>query len=574
MLNEFVFNKTTRIGSITYVDTTEVIIEIENEALIPQIVIGNVVSIDTTRKHVKIVGIIEKVIRKYAKVNEEDEEEECSFKDIIKVYLIGTFKSAYRLHRNIFNRGIEIFPQLESGCHIINKENLEFFMNSLSKNKEIGLELGNFSIDKSAKAILDGDKFFQRHAAILGSTGSGKSWCVAKILEKASLLKYSNLIVLDIHGEYNSLCTEKNSIADTYKIAGPGDLNSDDKKILFLPSWILNKEELLSMVLDRSDLNAPNQNSRFIYHVRNLKEKTIEDKEDIKESFTVDSPIPFDFNELIELLIKDDTEKIGETDTKKGKNGDFTGKLTRFISRLKTKMEDKRYGFMFQPHEKCKEYEWIYELLEKLMISDGQKKGIKIIDFSEVPSDILPIVTGIIARIIFDLQLWMDDTKRTPLTLVCDEAHLYLPKKDETNSIEKKSLFNFERIAKEGRKYGISLLVISQRPSEVNTTILSQCGNFIVLRLTNDIDKNTVKNLLPDGLKIVIEQLPFLDIGEAIIIGDAILLPSRIKLEEPLIKPNSNTRKFWSDWNTLTSNEEKIKEAIERIRGQNKTIRI
>lgn len=572
MLNEFQFDKTTRVGSITYVDTTEVVIEIENEALIPQIVIGNVVSIDTTRKHVKIIGIIEKVIRKYAKDSEEDGEREYLFKDIIKVYLIGTFKSAYRLHRNVFSRGIEIFPQLESGCHIINRENLEFFMNSLSRSGKTGLELGNFSIDKSAKAILDGDKFFQRHAAILGSTGSGKSWCVAKILEKASLLKYSNLIVLDIHGEYNSLCKDENSIAEIYKVAGPGDLNSDDEKILFLPSWLLNKEELLSMILDRSDLNAPNQNSRFIHHIRKLKEKTIEGKPYIKESFTVDSPIPFDFNELIQLLERDDTEKV--PGTTKEKNGEFNGKLTRFISRLRTKVEDKRYGFMFQPHEKCRTYEWMYELLEKLMISNDEKKGIKIIDFSEVPSDILPIVTGIIARIIFDIQLWMDDTKRTPITLVCDEAHLYLPKKDETDSVEKKSLFNFERIAKEGRKYGVSLLVISQRPSEVSTTILSQCGNFIVLRLTNDLDKGTVKNLLPDGLKVIIEQLPFLDIGEAIIIGDAILLPSRIRLEEPLIKPNSNTRKFWNDWNTLISDKEKIIEAIERIRGQNKTIQI
>ncbi|MGL5963739.1 MAG: ATP-binding protein, partial [Fusobacteriaceae bacterium] len=505
-----------------YVDTAQVNIEIRNENIIPEIVVGHLVSIDTSKKHVKIIGLIEKVIRKH---NEEPNDDfDCISKDLIKINLIGTFKSTYKNQRNVFKRGIESFPQIESFCHIVNRENLEFFMNILSENKKDALHIGTYSIDKTGKAVLDGNKFFQRHAAILGSTGSGKSWCVAKILEKASELKYPNIIVLDIHGEYKNLCEDADTIGRYYKIAGPADIDENKEEILFLPYWLLNKEEILAICLDTTDQNAINQSARFIHHTKELKKEKLkkENKEEILKSFTVDSPIPFDLSKLIEALKEDNERKgVGKSGPIKG---EFEEKLTRFIFRLETKYNDRRYGFMFRAPDTCQKYEWFYELIYKLIGSTGKDKGIKVIDFSEVPSDILPIITGIIARILFDIQIWMKDVDRTPFTLVCDEAHLYLPKKDTANAIEKKSLYNFERIAKEGRKYGISILVISQRPSEVSSTILSQCSNFIVLRLTNDVDKNTIRQLLPDSLKIILEQLSLLEVGEAIVVGDSILL--------------------------------------------------
>ncbi|WP_297434078.1 ATP-binding protein [uncultured Cetobacterium sp.] len=566
---KFKFDNTTKIGNIIYVDTTQVNVEIRNENIIPEIVVGHMVSIDTSKKHIKIIGLIEKVIRKH---NEESEDDfECISKDMIKINLIGTFKSTYKSQRNIFKRGIENFPQIESFCHIVNRENLEFFMNILSENKKDSLHIGTYSIDKTGKAMLDGDKFFQRHAAILGSTGSGKSWCVAKILEKVSQLKYPNIIILDIHGEYKSLCKNPDAIGKYYKIAGPGDIDEKNEETLFLPYWLLNKEEILAMCLDTTDQHAINQSARFIHHTKELKKEKLETekKEEILKSFTVDSPIPFDFNKLIEAL-KEDNERKGAGKNGNPIKGEFEDKLTRFIFRLETKYNDKRYGFMFQSPEECQNYDWFHKLIYKLIGSTKKGEGIKIIDFSEVPSDILPIITGIIARILFDIQIWMKDEDRTPFTLVCDEAHLYLPKKDSANAIEKKSLYNFERIAKEGRKYGISIVVVSQRPSEVSSTILSQCSNFIVLRLTNDMDKNTIKQLLPDSLKIILEQLSLLEIGEAIVVGDSILLPSRICLEEPRKKPNSDTKKFWKEWNEKESSEEKLKKAVEYLRGQNK----
>lgn len=231
---------------------------------------------------------------------------------------------------------------------------------------------------------------------------------------------------------------------------------------------------------------------------------------------------------------------------------------------------DKRYGFLFQPNINALDYGWLSNLLCKMIGADDERKGIKIIDFSEVPFDVLPIVTGIISRLLFDVQVWMNEEKRTPFAILCDEAHLYLPIQEDADSVQKQALGNFERIAKEGRKYGISLVVISQRPSDVSKTILSQCNNFLVLRLSNDRDKSVIRNLLPDALKGILDQLPLLDVGEAIAVGDAILLPSRIRLKTPQLKPISATKNFWIEWENKKADNAAIIQAVENMRCQTK----
>ncbi|MES9929800.1 MAG: ATP-binding protein, partial [Candidatus Thiodiazotropha sp. 6PDIVS] len=200
--------------------------------------------------------------------------------------------------------------------------------------------------------------------------------------------------------------------------------------------------------------------------------------------------------------------------------------------------------------------------------SDADNKGIKIIDFSEVPSDVLPVVTGTFARLLYDLQFWLEPEKRSPFALVCDEAHIYLPVKNDADAVEKQALATFERIAKEGRKYGVSLVVVSQRPSDVSRTILSQCNNFLVLRLTNDADQNVVRKLMPDSMVGLTDMLPLLDTGEALLLGDAILLPTRIKLDKPTLEPASGTLNFWSNWSDKSSDNEAIRLAVETLRRQ------
>jgi len=582
------FDPPSKLGKIASVDTSRVLIAVENAALLPRAAVGSLVAIQGTTAQEFLIGMTERVTRQLREQTAIPDpmapttlEVELVPDDSLRAVLLGTYRTIEGVTRNRFKRGADSFPQIDRQCFLIEGGNLQRFMGLLGKDLDESqrLELGHFAIDRSALAIANGDRFFQRHAAILGSTGSGKSYTVSLILERAYARKHANIIVFDMHGEYASLAnppaakdgTPQNPIASPFKIAGPGDLDNPPDNALFLPYWLLNREEMLSMILDRSDQNAPNQASRFTLHVRDLKEATLttESKAGIRASFTVDSPIPYRLEDLLVRLNVDNTTKgVGKNGPIKG---EWEDRLTRFISRLAAKAEDRRYGFMFKPPEAALEYDWLASQIAMLLAPGEGKYGIKVVDFSEVPSDVLPVVTGVFARLLYDVQFWMQPEKRTPFVFVCDEAHLYLPVREDADAVEKQSLYSFERIAKEGRKYGVSLLVVSQRPSDVSRTILSQCNNFLILRLTNDQDQNVVRRLMPDSLAGVLDGLPLLDTGEALLLGDAILLPARIKLKFPAIEPLSQTRNFWQEWGERAPDSVAVAAAVETLRRQSRT---
>lgn len=583
------FDATNKLGIVTSVDTSRVLIAVENAALLPRAAVGSLIAIQGTTAQEFLIGTTERVTRQLREQTAQPDpmsptslEVEVVSDDALRVVLLGTYRTIEGTVRNRFKRGADSFPQIDRECFLIEGGNLQRFMGLLGKDMDETqrLELGRFVLDQSAVAIANGDRFFQRHAAILGSTGSGKSYAVSLILERAHARQHVNIIVLDMHGEYSSLAnpparadgTAPTPIASAYKIAGPGDLDAPPENALFLPYWLLNRDEMLSMILDRSDQNAPNQSSRFTTHVRNLKEATLksEKKSDVLATFTVDSPVPYKLADLMGRLFHDDTERVPGKKEGTERDGDWNGKLTRFIARLTAKVEDRRYGFMFKPSADAIKYDWLAKQVANLLAPVDGQYGIKVVDFSEVPSDVLPVVTGVFARLLYDVQFWMDAEKRTPFVFVCDEAHLYLPVKNDANAVEKQALYSFERIAKEGRKYGVSLLVVSQRPSDVSRTILSQCNNFLILRLTNDEDQNVVRRLMPDSLAGVLDGLPLLDTGEALLLGDAILLPARIKLNFPAIEPLSQTRNFWQEWGEKAPNSAAVTAAVETLRRQSR----
>ncbi len=216
---------------------------------------------------------------------------------------------------------------------------------------------------------------------------------------------------------------------------------------------------------------------------------------------------------------------------------------------MRTKLDDKKYAFIFNEVETM-EADYLNQFATRIMGRDNAR--IKVIDLSEVPSDMLAVVIGIVTRIVYEIQFWTSPSKdevRHPLVLVCDEAHIYMPNDmSKMKAVEKRSLEIFEKIAKEGRKYGIGLLIVSQRPAELNTTIFSQCNNIVSLKVINDRDKSAVAAMLTDSLVGIVEMLPNLDVGECIVVGDAIMLPSKIILDEPDEKPKSATIDFWDRW--------------------------
>lgn len=550
-INEYL-EKAYCIGLVENVDTRKVVVGVEDESTLNALKINDIVILSGSNSDEKLIGILTKVTKKKIDVDEEEDLDENSHSsNFCVINLVGTFYNKYGASsENKFKRAINTYPEINSNVYQANEAAMQMIMNAVSSKAtdSKSLEIGHFASNRDVAAILDGNRFFQRHACIVGSTGSGKSYTVAGVLEKADKLPYANMIVFDLHGEYNEL-----SYADQIKIC-------DEPGGLHIPLWFFNYEEIHSLFVESSEGTSTNQRAAVIdYILQKKKEYIANNMRDISTHIvTADTPVPFSAKSLMEYLEEQNILEIetGETyktgDNKgqpKTKRGQYYDKLTNMITRLRTKMDDKKYGFVFNESDTT-DADYINKFSERIM---GNKQyRIKVIDLSEVPSDMLSIVIGIVTRIIYDIQFWMTPQKdevRHPLVIVCDEAHIYMSNDmSKMKAVEKKSLEIFEKIAKEGRKYGIGLLIVSQRPAELNTTILSQCNNIVSLKVTNDRDKSAVAAMLTDSLVGIVEMLPNLDVGECIVVGDAIMLPSKIILDKPQEKPKSATIDFWDRW--------------------------
>jgi len=562
------------IGKVISVDTASVIVEVEDLDKLKSTQVNHLSVIQSPKAGQHLIGLIKKITRKSILEESEAGDDKINTENLVKISLIGTLLDKHGTKDNVFKRTLETVPEIEAECFMLTGSELTNFMETIasnSTNDDVPLTLGNYTLDQNAKAFIDGDKLFQRHACIVGSTGSGKSWCVARLIEQIATLKNANSILFDIHGEYKPLKSDK---IGYLKVMGPGDLgisNPLSKGLIKLPYWLLTYEEMLSMCLDRSDNNAPNQAMLFAKQVAEKKLAYLEEKKlnEYKANFTVDSPIPYDISSVINDLKALDIEMVTGS-SGRDKQGPYHGKLTRFIQRLEAKISDRRLGFLFHVSDVDQEFDYLNKIVNILINSGSNNsgKGVKLLDFSEVPSDILPLMTGLLARLLFTVQQWTDEDKRQPISLFCDEAHLYIPQ--TSNSSQELGLKSFERIAKEGRKYGTGLVIISQRPSEVNRTVISQCNNFISLRLSNQEDQTVIKKLLPDSLGDLTELLPVLDIGEALIVGDCTLLPIRISIDEPTNKPSSATIDFWTEW-TKEDMLSGVDQSIEYLRKQSKS---
>ena len=575
----FTFDPSHELGRVRSVDTRRVEVQVDSNQVLRRARVGHLVAIELPGVIEEwLVGIIERVVK--TPVIEEqlssDYEDDDGVDDFglemegvsntVRVSLVGAVEAT--LENDLkFSRSLIQVPEIDGECFVLRDAQLRKFMSLLSNEgaTESSLEIGRYTIDINATAYLDGNKFFQRHASLLGSTGSGKSWAVATILEQAANLASANIVVFDLHGEYSQL-----SYAHHLRIPGPEELGKSDDSLLFLPFWLLNIEELQTMFIDSGEFSARNQVTAFQDAIVAEKTKNLEElkKEDVLEAFTIDSPIPFSIESLVDELRILDRQMV--PGARGERQGPFYGQFSRLIIRLESRISDKRYGFLFNAPPSAHMYESMANLMERLMDFSQKKTQIKVIDFSEVPADILPVILGLVARVIFQVQFWTDRAERQPIALVCDEAHMYLPNKEGRDLAERRAIENFEKIAKEGRKYGVALLVVSQRPSDVSPTILSQCSNIVSLRLTNGVDQTTVRRLMPESLEGLLDTLPILDIGEALVVGDSVLLPSRIRVHAPEEKPLSATINFWDEWSKVTPAPNFAK-AVENMRRQNRT---
>lgn len=570
----FNFKDEDALGKVASVDTANVIIHVENIEQLKRLQVNHLAVLQSSKVGQHLIGLITQVTRKKIidDIIDDGINDQKSEINLCRIALIGTMIDRDGERENVFRRTLESVPEIDANCFSLEGKNLTDFMKTLSNVAAEGksLQLGRYTLDEHAIAYLNGNKFFQRHAFIGGSTGSGKSWTTAKIIEQMSNLSTSNAIVFDLHGEYSPLVGKG---IRHFKVAGPADVEAKrviDDGVLYLPYWLLSYEALVSMFVERSDQNAPNQAMIMAREINQAKRGYLEEngQKDILKHFTVDSPVPFNLNTLMDRLNEINIEMV--PGARGERQGDFFGKLSRMISRLENKLSDRRLGFMFNGGNDILSFNWLETFTNAVLGSttENGKAGIKVIDFSEVPSDVLPLIVSLVARVTFSIQQWTPSDLRHPVALLCDEAHLYMPQRNMADSADDISLDIFERIAKEGRKYGVSLVVISQRPSEVNKTMLSQCSNFVSMRLTNAEDQGVIKRLLPDSLGGFSDILPTLDTGEALVVGDASLLPSRIRIDEPHNKPNSGTVNFWDVWQNPVK-DSRLSTAIDNWRKQN-----
>lgn len=576
----FTFNDDSyTLGNIREVDTRKVSILVNSDKDLRKARVGQLVTVQLSgASECWLIGMIDKVIKAVVTqpVTPTEPEDgadgidafEDSVVNTVKITLMGAARWDAIVQKYKFSRSLDHVPEIDSSCYVLKDAHLEEFMRVISEcgDGEHSLELGSYKLNENARAYVDGNKLFQRHAALLGSTGSGKSWTVASILERGSQLPSSNLVVFDLHGEYKEL-----SYAKQLRVPGPDEVDVDDDSLLFLPYWLLNSEEIQSLFIDRSEFSAHNQVVVVQDAITDQKKAFLQanGRTDLLQSFTLDSPIPYSLNNVIGKLRFLNEERVPGAQAGKEKNGPFNGEFSRLLVRMASRLQDRRYGFLFNSPDKYNKYDSLSMIAEKLMGFGKQKQSVKVIDFSEVPADILPVIIGLVARIIYQVQFWTDPNGRRPVAFVCDEAHLYLPRK-EGNPVERRAVEAFEKIAKEGRKYGVALMIVSQRPSDVSATILSQCNNIISLRLTNADDQATVRKLLPESLESLLEALPIMDVGEAMVVGDSVLLPSRIKIDPPTEKPLSATIDFWSRWQEDVTNAD-FALAVENMRRQNRT---
>lgn len=369
------------IGKVQYVDTGNVTINIERDEFVNSVQVNQIVQINSSKTKEKIIGLVTKILRKVSPVDSEMDNVTSIFENSIRVNLVGTLKEKEGVKKYVFKRTLSTVPSLDAECYLLQGEDLSEFMKAISSSSVNPLTIGKYTISEDSVANLDGNKFFQRHAVIVGGTGSGKSWTVANILEKAANLKSVNAVVFDIHGEYSPLKDLPN--AHLLKIAGPSE-NPNNAQTIFLPYWLLSYEEMAAMLLDRTDTNAPNQSRALFDLILSGKLDTVRKEHDtITESnMTVESPIPYNIQNVVEELKRLDTEMV--QGTRGDKQGPLYGKLTRFVQRLESKIMDKRLNFLFNNDTSLLGYNWFAQLIEKLL-GYGNENGVKVVDFSEVP---------------------------------------------------------------------------------------------------------------------------------------------------------------------------------------------
>lgn len=436
-----------------------------------------------------------------------------------------------------FRRGVSFYPTLGDSVYAVNQDDLT---RVYAQPNVSSVKVGTIYQDQSLPAYVSVDDLLGKHFAVLGTTGSGKSCAVATMLRAIlSQHREGHVLLLDLHGEYGHAFT------DFAELLGAGEFS--------IPYWLLNFEELQEIIVEKTE---DQEVDRSI-----LREAVIFAKKAFGEGdenigwFDGDSPVPYRLQEVLRHL----DLALGKLDKPTGAAPYF-----RLQNRINALLVDRRFDFMFQ--EGFSVADNMAEILSRLFRVPANGKPITILDLSEVPSDIMKVVISLLCRMTFDFAYWAE--RDTPVLLVCEEAHRYAGQLDGSGfDLTKRAL---SRIVNEGRKYGVSLGIVSQRPSELDLGILSQCSTIFAMRMNNLKDQEYVRGTLSESGLGLIDALPSLRTGEAIVVGEGISVPARVYLNllPENQRPRSSTAEFSKYWKIGEGKVEAVGKVVNRWRRQ------
>lgn len=450
-----------------------------------------------------------------------------------------------------FDRGVSTFPLPQQVVYLTPRSELAYIY---GKSQSATIKIGEHVGTGGTPCYADMNELLGKHTAILGSTGAGKSGTVAAILhailEKGGQDGYSKwnprIIILDPHNEYGKAFHSSMRL-------------STDEGSLKLPYWLLNFDETRNLLIGKTEFVATSQSNIVKNALLKARIASAESLELDPSTITIDSPIPYPMDAFISEVTTQ-RDKISAT----SKHDSFNS----ILQKLAVLRQDSRMRFMMEPwNGECDPFA---EIVSQFM---GNGETVRIVDLSGMPNEIAGTASAVIARTLFSVKLWQtqEERKKTPILLVCEEAHRYVPNRGEAQYEAAQD--SIRRLAKEGRKYGIALMLVSQRPNEVEATVLSQCNSWVVLRISNDADRKHVQAILPDSFAGLTNVLSGLRRREAIFVGQATMLPSRVLIRDlPQEKlPRSYDIDFDEGWQYDSVDEECLREIGTRWRLQRRT---
>jgi len=466
-----------------------------------------------------------------------------------------------------FERGVATYPLPQQTVYLTPKSELRFIYGHL---KGAVIQLGEHVGAGGAPCYADLNELLGKHTAVLGSTGAGKSAAVAAIIhsviQRGQDAKYDEwkpqIVILDPHNEYGNAFKEHKRL-------------STDEGTLSLPYWLLDLDETIGLLIGKTEYAATSQANIVKNALLSARSSAAKDVLRLDPSkLTVDAPIPYllgdpagldEFGELNGA--KYDTGFVGAINSQRPNNRNKKDHedYNKVLRKLDSLIKDERLSFMMKAWNGLSDP--MPSVLAQIL---GVGDSVRIVDLSGVPNEVAGTASAAIARTLFSLKVWQTVAERevSPVVLVCEEAHRYVPNSGEAQYGAAQSAIR--RIAKEGRKYGIGLFLVSQRPSEVESTVLSQCNSWIVLRVTNEADREQVRGVLPDSMAGLTKMLSGLRRQEAIFVGQAAMLPSRIMIRDLADDqlPKSNDIDFDKGWRSDGMSEDQLKAVANRWRYQ------